>query len=354
MVPVICVGLSHAGTPVEIRERVAFSASHLPDAVAQLRSHEGFLEAVVLSTCNRMEIYAVPGPQNTSPAERIDAWLRRRFSLPGEVHFYVHRGTDAIRHLFTVVSGLDSMVLGETEIFGQVKDAYAISHRSGGTGRILNKLFQESFRAGKAVRNRTEIQRGATSVGAVAVDLAGRIFGDLRESTVMLLGAGEMSRRCAQSLQSRGARGIVVSNRNAERAAELAAEMSGIAVPFDNWATYTADVDVIISSTAAPHTVIHPEDILPAMRRRRGRPLFLIDIAVPRDIDPAVNDIEGVYLYDIDALEAIAGETRQRRERETARCRAIIEDCVASSSLLRLSDSNPEPSLPAARRPIQP
>jgi glutamyl-tRNA reductase len=327
----LCYGLSHATAPVELRERVAFAAKDVPGAVQQLTALEGIGEAVVVSTCNRMEIYAAAGTPAAVP--HVEAWLRERFGLTDTSAFFRHLQEDAARHLFSVVSGLDSMVLGETEIFGQVKDAYAAAQQAGGTSRSLNKLFQHSFRVGKMVRNSTDIQRGSTSVGSVAVELAEKIFGDLKDSRVMLLGAGEMSRRCAQSLQSRGARGIVVSNRSHDRAIELAAELSGHAIHFDAWPGEVAQVDVIISSTAAPHTVIHPDQILPAMRRRRGRSLFIIDIAVPRDVEPAVNDIEGVYLYDIDALETIAGETRAKREQEIVRCLQIIDAQVKNLPL---------------------
>lgn len=330
----VCLGLSYARTPVEVRERVAVPGRDLTAAVQSLTQLEEVEEAVIVSTCNRMEVYAA----SASPAaaiSRIDQWLRERFELDREVEFFQHHREDAARHLFAVASGLDSMVLGETEIFGQIKDAYAAAHAAGTTARELNKLFQESFRVGKAVRNHTSIQRGSTSVGSVAVELAEKIFGDLRDSHVMLLGAGEMSRRCAQSLQSRGAKGIIVSNRSHERAVELAAEMNGRAISFEDWPAHTSQVDVIISSTAAPHTVIHPEQVVPALRRRRGRPLFIIDIAVPRDVDPRIHDLEGVYLYDIDALEALASETRQRREQEISRCMAIIEENIQASPLFR-------------------
>lgn len=336
----LCLGLSYARTPVEVRERVAVPARDLPDAVKSLTQLPGIDEAVIVSTCNRMEVYAsTPSPAPAAGA--VDAWLRQRFDLGPEVAFFQHQRQDAARHLFAVASGLDSMVLGETEIFGQIKDAYAASHAAGTTSRELNKLFQESFRVGKSVRNSTGIQRGSTSVGSVAVELAEKIFGDLRDSHVMLLGAGDMSRRCAQSLQSRGAKGIIVSNRSHDRAVELAAEMNGKAITFEEWPAQTAHVDVIISSTAAPHTVIHPEQVLPALRRRRGRPLFIIDIAVPRDVDPRVHDIEGVYLYDIDALEALAGETRQRRENEIVRCREIIEQQIQASPLFKPDRPHP-------------
>jgi glutamyl-tRNA reductase len=338
--PVVCLGLSHSNAPVEVRERLAFASRDLPDAVASLSSQQGISEAVIVSTCNRMEIYAA----GDSPSPAVESWLRLRFQLDGDLPFFRHTDEDAASHLFAVVSGLDSMVLGETEIFGQVKDAYSTAHSSGTTGRLLNKLFQHSFRVGKMVRNSTDIQRGSTSVGSVAVELAEKIFGDLKETRVMLLGAGDMSRRCAQSLQSRGASAIVVSNRSYDRAVELAAEMSGRAILFDAWPAEVAETDVIISSTAAPHTVIHPDLILPALRRRRGRPLFIIDIAVPRDVDPAVNNIPGVYLSDIDALESIAGETRARREQEIARCLAIIKDQVRSLPLFQPApDGAPSP-----------
>ncbi len=330
----LCLGLSYAHTPVEVRERVAVPASHLAHALQALVQLPDVDEAVIVSTCNRMEIYA-SSPAPSAAIAQIDSWLRHRFDLSPDIDFFHHHREDAARHLFSLASGLDSMVLGETEIFGQIKDAYAAAHAAGTTARLLNKLFQESFRIGKSVRHNTQIQRGSTSVGSVAVELAEKIFGDLRDSHVMLLGAGDMSRRCAQSLQSRGAKGIIVSNRSHQRAVELAQEMNGRAISFDEWPAHTAQVDIIISSTAAPHTVIHPEQVLPSLRRRRGRPLFIIDIAVPRDVDPLIHNIEGVYLYDIDALEALASETRQRRQNEIARCLAIIEEQLQASPLFQ-------------------
>jgi glutamyl-tRNA reductase len=235
---------------------------------------------------------------------------------------------EAARHLFRVVSGLDSMVLGETEIFGQVKAAYKTALDTGTTGKTLNKLFQQAFTVGKRVRNDTMIQRGSTSVGSVAVDLAEKVH-DLKECRVMLVGAGEMSRTCAQSLLSRGAKSIIVSNRSYDKAVELAEEMKGRAMKFDEWEHALHEVDVIISSTSAPHFVIKPEQIEQTMRKRRWDPLLIIDIAVPRDVDPAVNAIEGVYLYDIDALQAIADDGRRERERQLALCEKIIEEQLA-------------------------
>jgi glutamyl-tRNA reductase len=233
---------------------------------------------------------------------------------------------DAARHLFRVVSGLDSMVLGETEIFGQVKAAYDTALKTGATGRMLNKLFQRAFSVGKQVRNETTIQRGSTSIGSVAVELAEKIFGDLRKCHVLLIGAGEMSRTCGQSLMSRGAQSIIISNRSHERAVELAAEMGGKALHFEDWESVIHDTDIIISSTSAPHFVVTPELIVPTMRKRHGRELFIIDIAVPRDVDPRVNDVSEVYLYDLDALQAIADDGRRERERALTLCEEIIEE----------------------------
>jgi glutamyl-tRNA reductase len=326
----VCVGLNYKTTPVEVRERLAFSEAAVPEAVREIRELPGFGESVVLSTCNRVELYATHElEQALHSHEALRDYLVRRFDLAPEhaeaMVLYKLDATEAARHLFRVVSGLDSMVLGETEIFGQVKAAYKTALDSGATGKALNKLFQQAFTVGKKVRNDTSIQRGSTSVGSVAVDLAEKVH-DLHECRVMLVGAGEMSRTCAQSLLSRGAKSIIVSNRSYDKAVELAAEMKGRAMKFDEWEHALHEVDVIISSTSAPHFVIKPEQIEQVMRKRRWLPLLIIDIAVPRDVDPAVNEIEGVYLYDIDALQAIADEGRRERERQLAACEQIIEE----------------------------
>lgn len=329
----VCLGLNYRTTPVEVRERVAFPEAQVHLAVREVRGLPGFEEGVVLSTCNRVELYAThshDAPQ-AAHAALVD-YLVRRFQLaPDQAEALVTYKLDAAesaRHLFRVVSGLDSMVLGETEIFGQVKAAYQKALEAGTTSRGLNKLFQQAFAVGKKVRNETSIQRGSTSVGSVAVDLAEKVH-DLKKCRVMLIGAGEMSRTCAQSLLSRGARSIIVSNRSHERAVEMAAEMGGQAIRFDEWEAAMHEVDVIISSTSAPHFVIKLEHVREVMRRRRWEPLLIIDIAVPRDVDPRVNDIEGVYLYDIDALQAIADEGRREREKQLALCEKIIEEQLA-------------------------
>jgi glutamyl-tRNA reductase len=217
------------------------------------------------------------------------------------------------------------MVLGETEIFGQVKDAYAAAHAAGVTGPILNRLFQRAFSVGKKVRTDTSIHVGATSIAGAAVELAEKIFGKLAGCRVIVIGAGEMSRQTAQALVSRGASSVFVTNRSFERAEELAAEMGGRAVRFDEWQAVLAGVDVVISSTSAPHPVVLPHHVEAVRRVRKYRPLFFIDIAVPRDIDPAVGEIEEVYLYDIDTLEQLAEEARARRQQQILECDRIID-----------------------------
>lgn len=326
----LCLGLNYRTTPVEVRERVAFPEARVAEAVQQVQTLKGFEESVVLSTCNRVEIYSTHTHEQAKVAhEELITYLVNRFELAPEqaeaLVTYKLDAAEAARHLFRVVSGLDSMVLGETEIFGQVKAAYQLALNTGTTGRTLNKLFQQAFSVGKKVRNETNIQRGSTSVGSVAVDLAEKVH-DLKQCRVMLVGAGEMSRTCAQSLLSRGAKSIIVSNRSHERAVELATEMGGKALKFDEWEGSMHEVDVIISSTSAPHFVIRPDQIQQVMKKRRWEPLLIIDIAVPRDVDPLVNGIEGVYLYDIDALQAIADEGRREREKQLFVCEQIIEE----------------------------
>lgn len=326
----LCLGLNYRTTPVEVRERVAFPEARVAEAVQQVQTLKGFEESVVLSTCNRVEIYSTHTHEQAKAAhEELITYLVNRFELAPEqaeaLVTYKLDAAEAARHLFRVVSGLDSMVLGETEIFGQVKAAYQLALNTGTTGRTLNKLFQQAFSVGKKVRNETNIQRGSTSVGSVAVDLAEKVH-DLKQCRVMLVGAGEMSRTCAQSLLSRGAKSIIVSNRSHERAVELATEMGGKALKFDEWEGSMHEVDVIISSTSAPHFVIRPDQIQQVMKKRRWEPLLIIDIAVPRDVDPLVNGIEGVYLYDIDALQAIADEGRREREKQLFVCEQIIEE----------------------------
>ncbi len=323
---ILCLGLNHRTAPVEVRERFAVGTAKLGEAANELVALAEATEGVVISTCNRTEFYLAAEDARTAFG-LVETRLAEKIRLDSRVatHFYRKEKTEAARHLCRVVSGLDSMMLGETEIFGQVKQAYQAALESGATGAVLNKLFQRAFGVGKKVRTETSIQEGSTSVGNVAVDLAEKIFGHLKNSEVMILGAGEMSRITAQSLVSRGAKSIFVTNRSFERAQELAAEMGGSAVRFDAWQSVLERVDVVISSTGAPHAIVHRADVEKARRARKYRPLFFIDIAVPRDIDPAVGEIEEVYLYDIDTLEQLAEEARTRRQLQIEQCERIID-----------------------------
>ncbi|MFK5921535.1 MAG: glutamyl-tRNA reductase [Verrucomicrobiota bacterium] len=337
---ILCLGVNHESAAVEIRERMAFAHKHLAESLHEIQALDSIEEVVVLSTCNRVEIYVTS--QNMEPGfDQLRSYLDNHFEMQvGEtVDFYKLHNEGAARHLFAVAGGLDSMVLGETEIFGQVKKAYADAQQAGSTSRTLNKLFQQTFRAGKLVRTSTQLTRGATSVGSVAVDLAEKIFGNLNTCRVMLIGAGDMSRRTAKSLHSRGAKSIIVSNRSYDNAVKLAEEMDGKAIHFDHWSDSLNEVDIIVSSTAAPHQVIHAEMISAAMPQRGHQPLFVIDIAVPRDVDPAVSDIENVYLYDIDALEGIASQTRNERKKQVAFCDQVLDQFIEEHGIEALVPS---------------
>ncbi len=322
---ILCAGLNHQNAPVEVRERFAVGAHQIEETLSDIRSVEGLSGAVILSTCNRVEFYA----SSLCPVrafEGLQGVLRRRTGI--DAPLYCHNTPGSVRHLFRVASGLDSMVIGETEILGQVKQAYSAASSAGATSSQLNKLFQHAFRVAKHVRTETQITRGPTSVGSVAVDLAGKIFGNLADRRVMVLGAGETSERTARSLVSRGVRTVIVSNRTFERAARLAEEIGGMAIHFDHWTNAFADVDILICSTSAPHFLLTREKLAPLLRPRGGRPLFVIDLAVPRDADPAINELDGVFLYDIDSLETIVSQSLEIRRGEVLRCEEMISHHV--------------------------
>jgi len=326
--PLLVIGVSHHSSPVTVRERFAFPEAALPGALQQLRASGLAREAVILSTCNRVEIYAVSDLPESLAAVRLRQFLLDYHGLPdlpgGEI--YARGGRQGLEHLFKVACGLDSMVLGETEILGQLKKAYqtALGHRH--TGGVLNKAFQRAFHVAKHIRTETNIQRGSVSVGSVAVELAERIFSTLSEHPVMVIGAGETSEKTARALLSRGARSIFVSNRSHERAVALAQELGGRAVSFDDWAAEFPLIDILVSSTSAPHCILDRARLEPLMKARKHRPLLLIDIAVPRDIDPSVNFLDNVYLYNIDDLQAIADDYLKQRRDQIARCEAIIAE----------------------------
>jgi len=326
--PFIVIGLSHRSSPVHVRERFAFAESAIPTALERLRRETGAAEAVILSTCNRVEIYAV-----VENAEREAATALRKFLLdyhqkpePLADEMYSMCDAAGMEHLFKVACGLDSMVLGETEILGQLKKAYDVALQHRHTGGRLNKIFQKAFNVAKQIRTETNIQRGSVSVGSVAVELAEKIFSSLAEHPVMVLGAGETGEKTARALLSRGAHSILVSNRSYERAAALAAELGGRAIHFEEWAAEFFRIDIVISSTAAPHYILNRARLEGLMKARKNRPLLLIDIAVPRDIDPEVKFLDNVYLYNIDDLQEIADDYLRQRQDEIARCEAVIRE----------------------------
>ncbi len=314
-------------------------------------------EAVLLSTCNRVELYASASGEAAKVVPALVDFLNADRNCRGSLGTELYERADlvGVEHLFKVACGLDSLVLGETEILGQLKKAYELALAGGHTGRCLNKVFQNAFSVAKKVRSETSIQRGNTSVASVAVDLAEKIFDGLQERDVMVIGAGDTSEKTARALLSRGARSLFVSNRSFDRAAELAAELGGRAIHFDEWEREFARIDIIISSTSAPHYVVDRPRLAALLQRRPTRPLLLIDIAVPRDIDPEVRDLDGVYLANVDDLQSIADEHLRTRRVEIVRCETIIRDRARGlQSLLNPGAAAPGRAFPAAGSEVVP
>lgn len=321
----ICIGLNHETAPVEVREHFAVPAESLGDRAREITELKNLGESVVVSTCNRMEIYVVAEDVD-SGAKVLREYLGQGREEAEMQHLYEKSGDEARMHLFRLVCGLDSMVLGETEIFGQVKKAYKQALEAGATKGDLNKLFQKSFAVGKRIRTQTRIQIGPTSVGSVAVDLAEKIFGKLNGCHVMIIGAGETSRKVAMSMLSRGASNLTVTNRSEQRAKELAVELGGDSVPFTDWEKTLIKADVVVSSTGASDPVLRTAQIEAVRKKRKYRPLFLIDIAVPRDIEHTAGEIEEVYLYDMDMLKKLAGDARSSRQQQVTLCEQMIAE----------------------------
>lgn len=326
---IICGGLTFEDVPVEVREKVAFREAQLSEALTQMKQVLGLREAVLVSTCNRVEYFG----ETDRPDHAAGAWpefLRQFHAVPNDFapHSFQLRDVPCVEHLFSVASGLRSMVVGETEILGQLKDAYEVARTNGQTGKWLNRLFQSSFAAAKAVRTRTAITRGSVSVGSVSVELAEKIFGDLSRCKVMVIGAGDTSERTARSLLGRGVPSILVANRTYDRAAALAQELRGEAVHWEEWEERAVGVDIMISSTSAPHYVLTQEKLAALLKRRERRPLFLIDLAVPRDFEPSINLLDDVFLYDIDDLQSIAHSHLRERQTEITRSMEILQPHV--------------------------
>jgi glutamyl-tRNA reductase len=319
-----CVGLSHHTAGVETLERFGGNA----DVDYRLRG-SGCAEALLLATCNRIEVYGASESRVSTLdiARCLDRKIDDHIS-PESAPFYRYEDAQCVRHLFRVASGIDSMVVGETEILGQAKKAYQASRLSGAVGPHLHRLFQRAFRVAKQVRTHTDITRGAVSVGSVAVDLAQKIFGDLRSCKVLVLGAGETSEKTARALVSRGVADLRVSNRSGERAENLAQLTTARVVPFENWPNECREIDILITSTSSEVPLLSREKLAPTLRQRIDRPLFIIDIAVPRNVDIGVNELEGVYLYDIDSLQSIAEQSLAMRRDQIAAAEEIIAQHV--------------------------
>lgn len=321
-------GLSYKTASVDVREKIAVAPARVRCCGCRLKINGGLREVVLVSTCNRVEIYAV-----TDAAWPNGNELFRLLSKDGtdvSDRLYVKEGAAAIEHLFSVTSGLDSMVLGETEITGQIKQAYLAAQESKLTGKILNRAFQTAFQVAKEIRTETSIGRGATSVGSVAVELAERIFDqDFSSRTVMIVGAGKMGEACVRHLAKKGAKDVMVVNRSLAKAEALAAEIGGRPVRFSELFSAMAQADIVVSSTGARRVILDRNSLSPVLAARGGRPLFLIDIAVPRDIADDVQELDNVYLYNIDHLQTIVAENVKSREHELGRCREIIAGSAA-------------------------
>lgn len=327
----LMLGLNHKTAPVDVRERFAIPKQAIRDGLANLNDYEGLSEAVVLSTCNRSEMYAVVDDIR----EDLPTLRQFLFDLTGNEenineYLYHHENEECIRHLFKVASSLDSLVLGEGQILSQVKAAYALGREASTTSTILNTLFHRAIACGKRVRTETRIQYNSVSISYAAVKLASEVLGELTLSNALIFGAGKMAELTAQHLVSRGIKKIYVTNRHLERAEQLADRFNGEAIPFDEAMKKAVDVDVIVTSTGAPHYIIKPWETRQLMTKRKGRQLFLIDIAVPRDVDPEVGEIKNVSLYNIDALEEVVDEHVQERREEAVQAQKIVEEEVAS------------------------
>ena len=327
---IILAGVSHHNTPLSIRERLYFPEGNMGEWLDRLAGYNGLDERLILSTCNRVEVYSAVDDleQGLDAIHRFFLESRDVGREELDAHLYVHREAEATRHLFTVASSLDSMVVGEPQILGQVKEAYRVAQASGHAGKALTNLFSRAFRVAKKIREQTPIGESPVSVSSVAVDLAKRIFGSLAGKNVLLLGAGEMGEAAARHLKASGADTLQVANRTLARAQELAAKLKGRAVSFDNLEQALIDADVVITSTASQGFILDKPTVAAALERRRDAPVFLIDIAVPRNVAPDVNDLENAYLYDVDDLQSVAADNLRDREEVARDARVILESEV--------------------------
>ena len=325
----IChVGLNHKTAPVELRERLAVPEKDISAILQKKITRQPIREAALLSTCNRVEMTVVTHDPDAAIA-LVHEWFSRKAGMELDrvcPHLYSYTTDSAVKHLYAVASGLDSLVLGEPQIFGQVKASYEQALAAGTAGHILHRLYQSTFAAAKRARSETAIGKQSVNISSCAVELAKRIFDDLTGKTVMLIGAGEMAELAARHLRANGCSNILVANRTLERAQKLAIEFEGHALTLEDLPNYLDSADIVISSTGANTYVLLPEIVQKAMEKRQGKPMFLVDIAVPRDIDPRIGDISGAYLYDIDDLQQVVQGNRENREKESKQARTILAE----------------------------
>lgn len=320
-----CLGLNHKTSPVAVRERFSVPKRCLEQKNAQLAALPSVQECVLLSTCNRTELYYWTAAPQQAQAEIMSCFGGAPASEAGSACFYLYSQEAALRHLARVAAGMDSMLVGETEIFGQIKDAYRAAHAACATAAGANRTFQKIFTIAKKVRTNTKITSGPTSIGAAAVQLASEAFGGLAGSNVLVVGAGDMARSTARSLISRGAESIFVANRSYDRAVELAERVGGRVIRFAEWIPYLEQIDIVIVSTASPVYVVSPRVLQSVQAARASRPLFLIDLSVPRNVDPACAALDGVFVHDMDTLQTMADASQHGRHSELMRAQEIID-----------------------------
>lgn len=338
------IGLNHKTSTLELRESVSFTTSQIEDFLKRLKSLYPMQEFVILSTCNRVEIY-IGSRKEEADVYGLISLLASYHNISEEnllPFVYNYSEDEAITHLFAVATGIDSLVVGEAQILGQIKRSYQKALELGSAGKVLNKAFQKAFAVGKEVRTLTKIGEGNISVSSISCQLADEILGGLSEKRALLIGAGKVGALTFKTLSDRGVNSVLVSNRSYEKAKALAKKFNGRAVKFKEIEVFLAHADIVISSTSAPHYILHPDMLKRIINRRNNKPIFLIDLAVPRDIDPMVSQVAGVHLYNIDSLKGIAEQNIKKRESEIFRCRKIIAEEIKIFMTRRYSDFTQE------------
>lgn len=341
---IVLVGVNHKSAPIELRERLAFGKEALPSALSRLRTEAGLHEAAILSTCNRVELYAAV-PELNGTVSRLQQFLGAHGNVDAaslSARLYSLTDAQSVRHLFSVASGLDSMLLGEDEIAHQVKRAYEAAKLHGTAGKVFHSLFQRALNTAKAVRSQTAIGRGATSIGAVAVELADKIFGQLSAANVLLVGAGKIGEATLRRLADRGVQQITILNRSPDRAREMAALHGGDPAPMESLPDQLTRADIVITSTSAPEAILTRDAAAAAMRQRHQRSLCIVDLGVPRNVDPAVSGLENVYLFNIDDLQGVIAQSQQERQKALCASQAIVDAKVERFLAWWLGEGMPE------------